>query len=315
MVQKDAKDVLRDIKAQMEGVDPKHIQFKDLRKMKRKKKKIEKKNESESKSGIIANDEGFVISNIETKFCDYKNIGKKGRFKEKNSLEEWGAFDFFKFAHKLYINRYQTEWDLNIGGSSLEINRIKDLFVDVFGYCCNLMIYDYIVYFFNHHIDYFRNKGGFYFSQMRKDWIILKFKESYDFRERFINYMIQKKQKNKKYKLTKDEIQKSYDIGDTTLVGNYGVVIALNWLLKIKKINKKEAIKIIINACRYMYKRHMIDIIQSATEIYSPYPINMVFKSPQLIFDKIDKSIKLNVEFKRNKKMLFLQKGENKKGA
>ncbi|KKK51539.1 hypothetical protein LCGC14_3113960 [marine sediment metagenome] len=38
MVQKDAKDVLRDIKAQMEGVDPKHIQFKDLRKMKRKKK-------------------------------------------------------------------------------------------------------------------------------------------------------------------------------------------------------------------------------------------------------------------------------------
>ena len=150
---------------------------------------------------------------------------------------------------------------------------------------------------------------------MRKDWIILKFKESYDFRERFINYMIQKKQKNKKYELTKNEIQKSYDIGDTTLVGNYGVVIALNWLLKIKKINKKEAIKIIINACRDMYKRHMIDIIQSATEIYSPYPVNLAFKSPQLVFDKIDKSIKLNVEFKKNKKMIFLQKGENKKGA
>ena len=115
--------------------------------------------------------------------------------------------------------------------------------------------------------------------------------------------------------MTKVEIQKSYDIGDNTLVGNYGVVIALNWLLKIKKINKKEAIKIIINACRYMYKRHMIDIIQSATEIYSPYPINMVFKSHQLIFDKIDKSIKLNVEFKKSKKMIFLQKGENKKGV
>ena len=86
--------------------------------------------------------------------------------------------------------------------------------------------------------------------------------------------MTKKKQKNKKYELTKDEIQKSYDMGDTTLVGNYGVVIALNWLLKIKKMDNKKAIKIVLDACREMYGKHMIDIVKSATEIYSPYPSN-----------------------------------------
>lgn len=315
MIQKDAEDILRDIKADIEGVDPKDIQFKDLRKSERKKKKIEKNNESESESDIICNDEGFTLSSTGTKYCDYRDIAKKGRLRKKHSLDEWGAFDFVRFAHKLYLKKYRTDWDLKIGGSSLEINRIKDRLVDVFGYCCNLMMYDYIVYFFDYHINDFEQKGGFYFSQLRKDWVILAFKETYNFRERFVNYMTAKKQKNKKYKLTKDEIQKSYDASDANLVGNYGVVIALNWLLKIKKINKKEAIKIVVDACIAMNKKNMIDIIVSATEIYSPYPSNLAFISPQLIFDKIDNDIVLNVDFNKNNKMKFLQKGDNRKGV
>jgi len=165
MIQKDAKDIIREIKADIDGVDPKDIQFKDLRKTNSKNKKVEKTNESESKSGIIDNSEGFSLTDEAVRYCDYREIAKRGRAKEKNSLEEWGAFDFFRFVHKLYINRYQTDWDLNMGGSSLEINRIKDLFIDVFGYCCNLMIHDYIVYFFDHHIDYFMHKNGFYFRK------------------------------------------------------------------------------------------------------------------------------------------------------
>jgi len=293
----------------MSGVDPKDINFRDLRKGKSRKKKVEKKDESESVSGIIQNDEGFSLS-VDTQYVDFKDLCKKGRVKEKNSLDEWGPFDFFRFARKLYKKKYKTDWDLNIGGSSLEVNRIKDKFIDIFGYCCNLMIHDYIVYFFDNYIDYYRDKDGFYFSQLRQDYIILGFQESYNFRERFVNYTTTQKQKNKKYELTKNEIQKSYDMGDTTLIGNYGVVIALNWLLVIKKMNKKDAIKIVVDACREMHRRHLIDVVKSATEIYSPYPSNIVFKSPQLIFNKIDEGIKINVDFNHSNKMKFLQKGE-----
>jgi len=308
MAQKDAKNVLRDMMADIKGVDPNDINFQDLRKNKSRKKKVEKKDESESANGIIDNNEGFSLS-MDTQYVDFRDLCKKGKIKEKNSLDEWGPFDFFRFARKLYKKKYKTDWDLNIGGSSLEINKIKDKFIDVFGYCCNLMIHDYIVYFFDNYIDYFRDKDGFYFSQLKQDYIILGFQESYDFRERFVNYTTKQKQKNKKYKLTKDEIQKSYDMGDTTLVGNYGVVIALNWLLKIKKIDKKKAIKIIVDACREMDKKHLIDVVVSATEIYSPYPLNIAFKSPQLIFNKIDEDIKISVDFNQDNKMIFLQKG------
>jgi len=311
MAQKSAKDILRDIRSEIDGVNPKDIQFNDLRK---KKIKIEKNSESESESVIIGNNEGFSLTNTGIVCCDYRNIGKKGKFRKKNSLDEWGPFDFFRFANKLYFKKYKEEWNLKIGGSSLEINRIKDQLIDVFGYCCNLMLYDYIIYFFDHHLDDYKNREGFYFSQMRKEWIMSDFKDSYNFRERFVHYMTQKKQKNVKYELTNEEIQKSYDTSDENLVGNYGVVIALNWLLKIKKKSKKEAIKIVIDACLSMYKKNMIDIVESATELYSPYPSDLAFKSPQLIFNKIDNDIEIEVDFDKNDKIKFLQKGENEKG-
>jgi len=309
-MKKDAKDILRDIKAEMEGVSPKDIQFKDLRdNKKRKKKKKEKNSESENKSVIIKNQEGFSIIGAEAKFCDYREIGKKSKLKEKSSLEEWGPFDFFRFAHDLYLKKYKTNWDLNIAGNSLEISRIKDKFYDLFGFCCNLIIRDYIVFFFDNHIDDFiREKGDFYFSQMRKDWIILSFKEIYDFQESFKKYMIKEKQKNKKYSLTKEEIEKSFLMGDVTLVGDFGVVVSLNWLLVVKKMSKKKAIKLVVDACKYMYKKNMIGVVKNATETYSPYPSNLIFKSPQLVFNKIDKSIQLNIEFVNNNKMEFLQK-------
>ena len=97
-------------------------------------------------------------------------------------------------------------------------------------------------------------------------------------------------------------------MGDTTLVGNYGVVIALNWLLKIKRMTKKNAIELVVNACKDMYSKDLIDIVKNATEIYSPYPSNLYFKSPQLVFNKINPTIQLNVEFVESNKIQFLQK-------
>jgi hypothetical protein len=311
---KDVEDILREIKAESSGISPKDVQFNDLRKKKKKKKKKKIVIESESKSDIIDNNEGFAISGLETEFCSYADIGKKGKLREKNSLEEWGPFDFFQFANKLYVKKYKESWDLNIGGNSIEINRIRDKFYDIFGFCCNLIMRDYIVFFFNNHIDDFkREQGEFYFSQMRQDYILLSFAENYNFKERFVNYMNREKQKNKKFGLTKEEIKTSFDMGDFTLLANYGVVISLNWLLRIKKMSKKEAVKLIVDACNDIHKKGMIDIVKSSTEVYSPYPSNLLFKSPQLVFNKIDKRIQLKVEFTDNDKMKFLQKENNKK--
>jgi hypothetical protein len=308
MTKKDPKDLLREIKSQIEGVDSKDISFNDLRKKKIKKsKKVKKSDESESYSSIISNKEGFSLSGVETKYCDYRDIKGKRKLTKKNSLDEWGPFDFFNFANKLYVEKYKKEWDLNIGGNSLEINRIRDKFYDAFGFCCNLIMRDYIVYFFENRIDDFiAKKGCFYFSHMRSDWVIKEFVENYNFRERFAAYTVNRKSRSKKIEITKEAINNSFAMGDTTLITNYGVVIALNFLLKVKRMPKKDAISTIVNACKDMASKDLIDVIKKSTEAYSPYPSKLIFKSPQLIFNKISDDISISVEFNDNKSMPFL---------
>ena len=146
MTEKDPKDLLREIKADIEGIDAKDICFKDLRKKEKSRKKKEKIVESENKSDMIGNQEGFSLTDAGTSFCEYKDIGKKRILKDKKTLEEWGAFDFFRFTHDLYLKKYKVNWDLNLGGGSLEINRIRDKFYDLFGFCCNLIMRDYIIF-------------------------------------------------------------------------------------------------------------------------------------------------------------------------
>ena len=311
MTKKDPKDLLREIKADIKGVPPEDIHFKDLRQKTTKKNKNEKRVENKNDSDIITNDEGFSVSGIGTNFCDYRDIGSKRKLTRKNSLDEWGAFDFFQFAHKLYFEKYKKNWNLNMGGSSLEINRIRDKFYDNFGFCCNLIMKDYIIYFFDNRIDDCIEKfGGFYFNLMRKDWVIEDFVKNYNFRDRFASYISGKKNRNIKNELTKESINKAFLIGDTTLVGNYGVVIALNWLLIVKKMPKKEAVELVVNACKDMEERGLGEVVKRSTEAYSPYSSNMLFTSPQLIFNKFNKNAQLKVVFsEKSDIMKFLQKG------
>jgi len=312
MTKKDPKDLLRKIKANTKGVSPEDIHFKDLRqKTTKKTQKAKKMDKNKSDSNIITNDEGFSVSGIGTAFCDYRDIGTKRKLTRKNSLDEWGAFDFFQFAHRLYFEKYKKRWNLNMGGSSLEINRIRDKFYDYFGFCCNLIMKDYIIYFFDNRIDDCIEKlGGFYFVHMRKDWVIDDFVQNYNFRERFASYTASKKNRNIKNELTKEGINKVFLLGDTTLVGNYGVVISLNWLLKVKKMPKKQAIELVVEACKDMAERGLAEVVKKSTEVYSPYPSNMLFTSPQLIFNKFDKNTQLKVVFsEKSDIMKFLQKG------
>lgn len=302
MGKKDPQDVLKDIKGDIEGTSPDKIVFKNLR--------VREKKDKDDCSGDVDNQEGFSVGGIKTDFCDYSEIGKKKwQLRKKNSLEEWGAFDFFIFAHKLYIGKYGRSWDLNIGGGSLEINRIRDKFYDLFGFCCNLIMRDYIAFFFNNHIDEFiRRNGDFYFSNMSIDWVLISFQEQYNFPARFADYTRQEKKETGKEDITREEVRQAFLVGDTTLVGNYGIVIAMNWLMQIKKISGEKASKLIIDACKNMEKRGMMDVVKNSTECYSPYPTNFIFKSPQLIImDEVDDNIKLDVEFNDNDRFQFLQ--------
>jgi len=306
---KDPKDILKEVKAEILGISSDKVVFTDFRKKKKNKKKTKKTIESESLDSIIDNQEGFNITNLKVEVCSYDKIGKKRRLKHKNNLEEWGAFDFFIFAQKKYIDRYGNNWDLNIGGSSLEINKIRDKFYDLFGFCCNLIMRDYINFFFDNYMDYIiRTEETFYFNYMSREKIMCEFCDGYNFSQSFAEYIKNKKTDNKV--VTNQKINQTFLIGDTSLISNYGIIISLNWLMVIKKMSPLEATKLVVMACKDMSNKGMIDVVKNITEFYSPYPINILFKSPQLVINKINKNIKISVEFSNNDKLKFLQQSK-----
>jgi len=304
---KNPKDILKEMKADIMGVSSDRVTFSNFRDRKKRKKKVKKTVESESFSDTISNDEGFGITNVSVEFCSYDSIGGKRKIVDKSNLEEWGAFDFFYYTEKKYINKYGSKMNLNVGGNSVEINRIRDKFYDMFGFCCNLIMRDYIDFFFDNYMDQMlREDGNFFFRQMRHEKIMCEFYDGYNFSQSFMRYTESEKAERDD-SLSGQAIKDAYQIGDISLVSNYGIVISLNWLIKVKKISFTESARIVVNACRDLAAKGMADVIKSSTEMYSPYPSSIIFKDPQLVMNKIDKGIKLSVEFNDNGVYEFLQ--------
>ncbi len=305
---KDPKDILRIAKANTNGLSPDDIIFSDVRKKKIKKECQKKYAEEASIDKIIGNDEGFSLISEGVEFCSYDKIGKKRRTVKGRSLEEWGAFDFFYYVDKKFVETYGKPMGLRVGGNSLEINKIRDKFSNLFGFCCNLIMKDYIDFFFDKYLNFYMKKEkGFFFKQMRNDKIISEFYEHYDFKKSFLRYSSKCNSANGErnsaaYNISEKSINDSYMISDTSLVSNYGIVISLNWLMNNKRKTASQAAALVLKACKELHSKNMIEVVKNSTEKYSPYSSSLSFKSPHLVMSKIDKNISLNVEFKDENK-------------
>ncbi len=285
-------------------------EFEDVRTAKRKKsKKIKKNVDIEKKDGIItSNDEGTEIINDGPKFVSWKDKNKRKtwQFDPNKPVSDWKAWDLFEFAHNLYVKKYNEDWDLRRQGNSLVILQIFEKLERELGSNNYLMMRDYVIYFFEKHIDKFKRRkthnDGFFDHMNRKD-VIRSFCHSYDYRKNFKRYEgLRKKDINKV--ITNADLENAYILSIGTLVSDFGIVIAANWLVAKKKFKKKDTVKMIFNACKSMYDKDVFHIVVKSTEKNSPYPDWLMFKDPSIITNRIDKNIKINVE--------FLESGKNK---
>ena len=283
--------------------DKKEVEFEDARKIKRKRKKEkEKLIDNKKEETILSNKEGLEI--VEKKYPDYIGFNqiksKKGwRYKKKENVDEWTTFDFFEYTRKLYIKKYNKDWNLNRGGNSLEIKKIFDVLEKKFGSVSNLLLYDYIIFFFENHIDDFMLKyNNFYFSYLHKRKDVLKsFYNSYDYKK-----ILRKNFKKSKMEISSAILDRTYLLSESALVCNYGIIISLNWLIIKKKFDEKQAIELIVDSCKKLYNKDMIDIVTKSTESYSPYTEKLIFKDIEKILNKIDKNLKMNIEFIKSEK-------------
>jgi hypothetical protein len=287
--------MIKDTWAKITGVNPEEVIFNDSRKRKKRTKKSETNLKLTGKFG--------------TQYIDYKDIEKiKNRkiYKIKENLEEWTSFDFVMYAHELYFDKFKKDWNLRIPAASIEITKIHDAICDIFGFCSKTMLKDCIKFFFKNHIDIFiKQRKDFYFNQLRDKNVLESF---------YYNYRKKDKVKKDIQILSNELIEKTYILNEENIIYEYGIVIAINWLIMYKKIDKKTSISKILNVCYKAYKNNTFGKIIDITEKYSPYPEWFIFKKIDNFIDKVNKEIKINVAFNNisniSDKFLFIK--ENK---
>ncbi|HUS51290.1 MAG TPA: hypothetical protein VMZ91_14070 [Candidatus Paceibacterota bacterium] len=306
-----AEDLIKEIIGGIKSVDTSQIEIKQ--------KSVKNKNKKDRK--IINIKKKKVDKNqleiIDMEKADEVEWGKKNKERKmeiREDLNEWKKIDFVLFTKKLYFKKFKKEWSLRIPAACVEIGRIRDELADIFGATTNLLLKDYIFYFFQNCVNYYiKEKGDFYFGQMREKNPIEQFYEHYNREDS--GKELNKKQEDKQLVLSNELINNSYIISVKNLVFNYGIIIAVNWLIFKKDMDISFATEKIYNCCISLKKRKFFEIVKKSTKKWSPYPKWFAFKDIDSFMKKITgKLLSIEIEFSNsdiiNKNFTFMKKGE-----
>ena len=294
------------MKDAFEKVTGERPNFTDSRKRKSKKSKKSKKViDKLSENDIIQdNDEGFAVSGRYPKTLDYLDIEKPkytGMRWDKPILE-WNTADVFFYVVYLYREKYNEELLLQRVPAQIDINRARSVLEEAFGTFHWLMMKDYIIFFFENYIDFLRGQdkeGNFYFSHLLNKAAIRSFKSKYDLSKSCEEYnKVEEKEKKEIKKPRNTDLEKSFILGDSSLVSNFGIVLSTNWLIKVKMMKQEEAIEMVKSGCRKMLRRNALFSVVESTEKFSPYPSWLPFKDVEGILGSIIPDIKVSIEFR-----------------
>lgn len=244
-----------------------------------KRKKRERKKEK-IVANVCSDNPSASWRDIEVKKSNFSKFSKK-------DIEDWTPKDFVYFTQKKYIDKFDNYSGLQNVAMALEVNRLFDDMDDVFGETSNIMMRDYIVFFFKNYIDFFVSKDGFYFSQLRKKDILNNFYKEYNHKE-----ALKKSKKNVESvnnlcnNLNKDDIEGAFLLGINNLLLEYGIIISVNWLIK-KGIDKNISIDTIFK-CFTQSNNNDKKVIIKKTEQFSPYPVYLKFKEISRFCSKLN---------------------------
>lgn len=245
---------------------------------------------------------GVRLTVGKAKTVDFADLDTKRKYKRvlPENIDAWTIGNFVSFAKKLFIARYGKEWDLNFSSQCQEVQRIRDSLIDIKGYVDNVMLRDYIQWFFENCADGFLLRAkAFYFSQLRQDWVLKRFIEGY----RFNPNVLQKPAVQKTVEdniFDEEKMSCTYLLSDEDFVSQYGLILSVCWLVSRRSFNLKDALKLVYQACCKLDKKHQFVKVKEATERYNPYPVNALFLQADRLAKKINTIYSVNVETSEN---------------
>ena len=237
---------------------------------------------------------------------EYDEIGggRRSRKKLPKDVEKWNTGNFVSYARRLYLKRYGRDWSLNYPSACLEILKVKDTLVELLGGCDNKTFYRFIGWFFDNHIDSCVNRSqAFYIRHMQQDWIVDLFCKEIKVAEKSVKPQQPEAQNDI---LNESHINAIYLLSEDRLVLEYGVVIAVNWLLK-QGLSPKDSAYTVFQVLVRLKRQDRLQEALTSTSKFNPYPSNLRFNDAQWLFRKVDPAINISVQINDEKSNAFVR--------
>jgi hypothetical protein len=236
-------------------------------------------------------------------YADIKSVRSKQDRRADYDLDQWSSRDFCLFIREFHWKKVGDDWELNWLASCQEVLKVKDYISDRYGFCDNVILKDYIEFFFSHYFDeLYAWKNIFYISYLTRDAAIEKFFSTYDYATSVQNLHISKKsappvKKTNKIRLSDEAIEIAFLLSDEAFISDYGVIITVNWLIGRRSFTNKDAARYVYVACCKLHKAGSIISVQKSTTAFSPYPSWLPFQKAIQLIQKVDKQLLLQFEF------------------
>lgn len=247
---------------------------------------------------------------------NYKQIKKPSSWACHGNVFQWSCRQFATHLMQSYRNKFKEDWDVRIVGVVTHVNSIKQAIFEYHGFCDNVVLKDYIDFYFKNWAEFFRqnDQNNFLnFMTLKMKRPILDFSSTYNYKNRLRHYQ----KYNGMPSFSIKDMDKQYKSDIIGFVRAYGFIVAINFMLTYKDVDKKEAMKKVGTIMIKLYKedRNEFNQMMGMVEEFSPYPNRFAFNKHneflKLLFKKYDVDpVKVKYSFD-SIDWEFLSKGDN----
>jgi len=290
-----------------------------------KKQKIEEllieavKNNNSNLSDVISENSHAVKTSQIDDGCNAKVVNfnrEKRKYNLRVNVLEWTNRDFAIYMKIKYKEKYKEDWQLNVINITLYFDKIKDEVLKIYGHCDNVIMRDYINFFFSRWSNYFKNKSKdkiLYKKAFKNHEPLKDFVNCHDYKASIQKILKKDKKDNSQKEINDEMMEKSYLLGDSNFILEYGLILTVNWLIVKRAYDIKKAVNYVANAFYKLHKKHISQYALNNTKKYEPYPDWFLFKKYNIILQVLNEKVKSNMSLSINfvkdiKKFNFLRR-------
>jgi len=244
-----------------------------------------------------------IVSDGLAKMVDFNQIkGHLKRTEPRENVLEWELQDVAMYIRSKYAKKYKKDWGHRITGVCIELKRIYDRIIDIYGHCDVLVMKDYIDYIFYTYIDRMIDKSGgvFYIRNFREDKYICSFSEKYNYKrsfEKVTNAIKNDKESIENIPMDNKKIEEYFILSEEEFVFTYGVIVCIFWLINCKGYSNKDATSRILEICKKIHKKGEFKLVKERTELLSPYHSSIKFPKMCEFVENIDGRFRIDVDY------------------